>query len=223
MKSPRFTLPIAIILTFGAACTDSTRYQSTMCALIDVSGTYASQKAEVVKTIKVGILPELLPGDSLFVLLIDSDSYDHGNLVAKLKTDRRPLEANAQKLSFAAELDELAASDVRSDLTDISGAMLLCADHLKSSEAGTKLMYVFSDMQEELPEGVTRSFGAQEFSNVSVAAINVIKLKGDNVEPAVYRHRLDEWKKRLLDAGASDWSVILDPAEIPQHISNHRQ
>lgn len=210
------------ILGVQLGCTDSSRYQSAMCVLMDVSGTYADQKGEVVSSVKAGILPNMLPGDSLFVVLIDSDSYDEENLVTSLKTDRRPLESNAQKMRFAAALDELATSDIRSQFTDISGAMMLCGDYLKNSRAGTKLMFVFSDMKEELPRGITRDFREQEFTGTAMAAINVIKLKGDNARPSDYRGRLDGWEARLKEAGALDWTLILDTTQIPEYIESHR-
>lgn len=221
MKSLPKIMP-AFLALMSASCTESARYQTAVCTLIDVSGTYSGQKEEVVKTIKAGILPNMLPGDAIFVLLIDSDSYDQENLVASLHTDRRPLESNAQKLRFAAAIDELAAIDKRSKFTDISGAMMLCSDYLKSSRAGTKLVFVFSDMQEELPRGVTRRFRDQEFTGMAIAAVNVIKLKGDNVRPSVYRHRLKEWGQRVKEAGALDWTVILDPTQLPEYMGRHR-
>lgn len=212
----------AVVLAVLSACTDSKSYEAATCALVDVSGTYANQKDQVVKVLKAGILPSMLPGDSLFVLTIDSESYEEKNLVAKLTTDRRPMRANTQKLNFAAKLDEFAQSKIRSRFTDISGAMMLCADYLKQTGAGVTQMFIFSDMKEELPKGVTRSFTEQEFAGIGVAASNVIKLKGDNVRPAVYRRRLKEWQERVMAGGARDWKVIMDETTIPAFIEAQR-
>jgi len=38
----------------------------------------------------------------------------------------------------------------------------------------------------------------------------VVKLKTDNVDPRRYMGRLEEWQKRVKDAGASEWIVIND-------------
>jgi len=64
---------------------------SALCgevALVDVSGTYADQKTEVVNIIKRGILPTLMPGDSLCGIRIDYRSYQQQNLEADLTPDQ---------------------------------------------------------------------------------------------------------------------------------------
>lgn len=210
------------ITTLGWSCSPSTEHQAAVCALMDVSGTYADQQGEVTRTLKAGVLSQMLPGDSLFVLVIDSDSYEQGNVVATLRTDPRPLAANAQKLALARELDSFAETRESSQYTDISGAMLLCADYLESSPAGTRTMLVFSDMREELPAGVSRVFESADLDGVHVAAVHVIKLRKDNVEPARYRSRLAQWQERVEAAGAASWTVILDPAQVPEYLERMR-
>jgi hypothetical protein len=51
MKKIIRTSAVAILL-LGAGCGDSKQYETAMCALIDVSGTYAHEKANVVRTIR---------------------------------------------------------------------------------------------------------------------------------------------------------------------------
>jgi hypothetical protein len=46
--------------------------------------------------------------------------------------------------------------------------------------------------------------------NIRVVAVNVVKLKTDNVDPRRYLDRLESWHKRVLAAGASEWLVIND-------------
>lgn len=214
-------LPL-LLAGLGSACSQGTEHQAAVCALMDVSGTYADQQEAVNRTLKAGVLSEMQPGDSLFVLAIDSDSYDQGNVVATLRTDPRPLAANAQKLTLAHQLDSFAEVHESSQYTDISGAMLLCADYLESSPAGIRVMLVFSDMREELPSGVRRVFDRGDLDGIHVAAVHVIKLERDNLEPAEYRGRLTDWKARVEAAGAASWTVILDPAQVPDYLESMR-
>lgn len=222
MRHGALLLTLLLVAGLGWSCSPGAEHQAAVCALMDVSGTYADQQDEVTRTLKAGVLSQMLPGDSLFVLVIDSDSYEQGNVVATLRTDPRPLAANAQKLSLARELDTFAETRESSQYTDISGAMLLCADYLDSSPAGTRMMLVFSDMREELPAGVRRAFESADLEGVHVAAVHVIKLRRDNVEPARYRSRLAEWQERVEAAGAASWTVILDPAQVPEYLERMR-
>ena len=43
---------------------------------------------------------------------------------------------------------------------------------------------------------------------IRVVAVNVVKLKTDNVDPRRYMGRLEAWQKRVQAAGASEWRVI---------------
>ncbi len=187
---------------------------------MDISGTYAEEKENVVKLIKAGILPGMIPGDSLFLITIGSNSYDEKSLIHKVTLDYRPSEVNSQKLAFARALDEFAKGSARSSHTDISGAMMLCSDYLKNSEAGTQLMFIFSDMKEDLQPGMKRKFDNNEFSGMHIAAMNVIKLSNDNSNPEVYRKRLTKWGETVKKAGARHWEVILEPAKILEFIEN---
>ena len=75
--------------------------------------------------------------------------------------------------------------------------------------AGSKTVIIFSDMQEELDKVTVRSFPIS-LKNIRVIAVNVVKLKTDNVDPRLYLGRLEQWKARVEKAGASDWRVIND-------------
>lgn len=201
-----------------SACTDSKLYETSYCALIDTSGTYAREKGNVVKIVKAGVVPEMVPGDSLFFVKIDSNSYAEENLVTKLTLDYRPTKANNQKLALAETLDKFADSKARSKLTDISGALMLCSDYLKATQAGTQIMFVFSDMKEELPSGVVRKFETDEFDGINIAAMNVIKLNKDSANPEVYRSRLKKWDNRLVSSGAKSWDTLIDASKIQEFI-----
>ena len=203
-------------------CSESKKYEASICALIDVSGTYAEEKRDVVTIIKAGILSEMLPGDSLFIIAIDSNSFSQENLLHKLKLDYRISHANSQKLAVSRKLDEFASGSLRSDFTDITGAMMLCGDYLKSTDAGAQMMFVFSDMQEDLQNGLSREFGEFEFENMHIAAMNVIKLTDDSNNPQIFRKRLAMWEDSVVGAGASSWDVLVDPSKITEYIKKMR-
>ena len=50
--------------------------------------------------------------------------------------------------------------------------------------------------------------------NIRVIAVNVVKLKTDNVDPRRYIGRLEAWQKRVEAAGATEWRVINDLEQL---------
>jgi hypothetical protein len=160
----------------------------------------------------------MIPGDSLFFIKIDSNSYSEDNLVTKLTLDYRPTRANSQKLAVARKLDDFGKGTARSNLTDISGALMLCSDYLKATRSGTKVMFVFSDMNEELPKGVVRKFADDEFDGIDIVAMNIIKLNKDSINPEVYRKRLEQWHQRATTSGARSWNTLIDATKIEEYI-----
>jgi len=215
------TFLIATVV-FISGCSDNKEYETAICALADISGTYAKEKKSMVKIIQAGIVPKLVPGDSLVLMSIDSNSFNEENIKGKLKLDYRPSQANQQKLKFAKALDDFAEKKTSAKYTDISGAMMLCSSHLKSTQAGTQIMFIFSDMKEELKPGIKRSFNKDEFENMNIAAMNVIKLNEDSTNPQVFRNRIKKWEKRVLKHSAKSWNASLDPTEIGDYIDNNR-
>ena len=214
---------LAAIVSFLAGCSENRAYETAICALVDISGTYADEKVNVARLIKAGILPGMVTGDSLFFISIDSNSFNEDNLKQRVKLDYRPSFANQQKLEFASKLDTFATSPEQSSFTDISGALMLCSDYLKSTGARTQLAIIFSDMQEELQPGVDRRFEEDEFSDFHIAAMNVIRLAGDSTDPRIYRERLRDWERKVLEAGAAEWQVIFEASQIPVFIETAKQ
>jgi len=214
----KYALSALALAAAVSGCSDSKQYETAYCALIDISGTYAAEKASVVNTVKAGIVPQMIPGDSLFFVMIDSNSYHEDNLVTKLTLDYRPTTANEQKLKVAKTLDEFSKGKAQSNMTDISGALMLCSDYLKATGSGTKVMFVFSDMNEELPKGVVRKFADDEFNGIDLVAMNIIKLNKDSANPEVYRKRLEKWEKRTTASGARSWNTLIDATKIPEYI-----
>ena len=198
------------------SCSSSKNYAQAVVALVDVSGTYADQKPEVVNVIKRGILPKLQPGDSLFVIRIDDESYKKANVEGGMTLDVRPSRANAQKLQFASQMDRFAQKHQRSRHTDIRGAMMLAAEYLKETGAGLRTMVVFSDMEEDLPRGVKRTLAPDEFAGMRILAMNVKKLSADNANPTAYRARLASWQQQAKSHGAREFQVVLEPEKLDE-------
>lgn len=212
----RATLALAALVL--CSCSSGAQYAHAIVALVDVSGTYADQKAEVVNVIRKGLLPRMTPGDTLVVIRIDDESYRKQNVEASVTLDVRPSRANAQKLALASVLEEFQKRPVHTQHTDIRGAMMLGAEYLRESNAGRRTMVVFSDMEEDLPRGVKREMAADELKGVSVLAMNVKRLAHDNANPTSYRQRLSSWEKQLIGHGARQFKVVLDPEKLSELI-----
>jgi hypothetical protein len=215
MKATGSAALLALLL--GSACDDARSHARAICVLVDVSGTYADQRAEVVRIVKSGLLPRVRPGDSFIVIRIGDRSYTKESVEATATLDSQPSHANAQKLAIAAKLDRFAAQGGRTRYTDISGALLLAAEYLRETRAGRKSIVIFSDMREELPRGTQRAFGADELAGIEVVAMNVKRLQADEMDPTGYRKRLDDWGARLSAARAASWKVVLDPTDLSSH------
>ena len=80
---------------------------------------------------------------------------------------------------------------------------------LNETGAGTKTILIFSDMQEELDKATIRDFPIK-LKDIRIVALNVVKLKTDNIDPRRYMGRLEAWQKRVEGAGASEWRIVND-------------
>ncbi len=205
-----------------AGCSDGRRYDQAIGVLIDVSGTYADERQETVRVVKREILPQMVPGDTLLVASIDSESYDRENVLALLTLDRRPSHANAQKLEMARLLDTFATRPTRSAHTDIPGAIMLASEYLGETGAGSRVLLIFSDMQEDLPIGSRRQLDADELAGTRVVALNVKRLGRDQADPALFRGRLEGWGERVAAAGAAEFRTLLDPTKLPEYLEAAR-
>jgi uncharacterized protein with von Willebrand factor type A (vWA) domain len=191
-----------------AACGDSRDHSHAVYMLVDTSGTYA-QEAVKAQLIINYLLGTLQPGDSLAVARVKSRSFSEKDIIAKTTFDSRPSQANAQKRAFRDAIDNSLKQVSPSRYTDITGAMIQGAEYLNEAGAGRKTIIVFSDMQEELDKVTVRDFPIS-LRDIRIVAVNVVKLNTDNVDPRRYLGRLEDWKKRVEAAGASDWRVIND-------------
>ena len=200
---------LTVLLFLGAAgCADPKEHSHAVYMLVDTSGTYAQESVKAQLIINY-LLGTLQPGDSLAVARVRSRSFSEKDIIAKATFDSRPSQANAQKRAFRDAIDNSLKQLRPSRYTEITGAMIPGAEYLDEAGAGRKTIIVFSDMQEELDKVTVRDFPIS-LRDIRIVAVNVVKLSTDNVDPRRYLGRLDDWKKRVEAAGASEWRVIND-------------
>jgi len=206
MKRRHFlaALPAAVLAATG--CVDSRSHTHAVYMLVDTSGTYA-QEASKAQVIINYLLGSLQAGDSLAVARVQSRSFSEKDIVAKATFDSRHSQENAQKRAFRERIENSFRSVAGSRYTDITGGLIQGAEFLNETGAGSKTIIIFSDMQEELDRVTQRDFPIS-LKGVRVVAVNVVKLKTDNIDPRKYMGRLEAWQKRVETAGAREWRVI---------------
>ncbi len=201
-------IPVLCVLgVLLAGCADTTSRSRAVYMLMDTSGTYAAE-LEKARAIVNYLLGTLQPGDSLAVARIDTGSFSEKDIINKVTFDGRPSRSNEQKRVFRQAIDDFIASVKRSPYTDITGGVLQAVEYLNETGAGKKTILIFSDMEEELAKGFVRDFPIQ-ISGIRIVALNVTKLRQDNIDPRKYMSRLEQWKKRV-ETGGGTWQVIND-------------
>ena len=198
------TLFMALLLT---SCSEPKNPNTAVYMLLDTSGTYTEQiqKAQGILKYLLGILN---PGDSLALARIDSASFSEKDIVAKVTFDVRPSMANSQKRAFMESIDKFAKNLKGSSYTDITGGMLQAIEYLNETGAGARYILIFSDLKEEIKKGHIRDFPIA-FDGIKVIALNVTKLRTDNVDPREYQKRMENWTQRV-ESGGGTWRVIND-------------
>ncbi|MGE5894205.1 MAG: VWA domain-containing protein [bacterium] len=188
-------------------CVDSTSRATGVYMLLDTSGTYSGElkKAQAIINYLLGTLQ---PGDSLAVARIDTGSFSEKDIVARVTFDKRPSASTNQKRAFQKKIDEFVGAAQGSPYTDISGGILQAVEYLNETGAGRKYILIFSDLKEDLAEGYVRNFPVR-MDGVHVVALNVTKLRSDNVDPREYMGRLEFWKKKTEEGGGT-WRVVND-------------
>ena len=200
-------LGLLSLLLLVSGCPDTTSHSQGVYMLLDSSGTYKKEIKRAQAIINY-LLGTLQPGDSLAVARIDSASFSEKDIVAKMTFDRRPSMTNQQKRLFKQKVDEFVAKAKGSAYTDITGGVLQAVEYLNETGAGRKHILIFSDLKEELVKGHVRDFPIQ-VSGCKVVALNVTKLRSDNVDPREYYKRVGQWKERV-EAGGGHWRVVND-------------
>ena len=206
MKKP-LALGLLSVLLLVSGCPDTTSHSQGVFMLLDSSGTYRKEIKRAQAIINY-LLGTLQPGDSLAVARIDSASFSEKDIIAKMTFDRRPSMTNQQKRLFKQKVDEFIAKAKSSAYTDITGGVLQAVEYLNETGAGKKHILIFSDLKEELVRGQVRDFPIQ-VSGCKVVALNVTKLRSDNIDPREYYKRVDQWKERV-EAGGGQWRVVND-------------
>jgi hypothetical protein len=201
---------LALVIILSAllwGCPDTTSYSRGVYMLLDTSGTYKVElkRAEAIINYLLGTLQ---PGDSLAVARIDSGSFSEKDIVAKMTFDKRPSVANQQKRLFKQKVDDFVQTAKGSAYTDITGGVLQSVEFLNEAGAGRKYILIFSDLKEELVKGHVRNFPIQ-VDGCNVVALNVTKLRTDNVDPREYYKRVEDWRNRV-EAGGGTWRVVND-------------
>ena len=193
-----------------AACSGDRAPEKTnsgVYMLLDTSGTY-TQELEKAEQIIRFTLSKLDATDAFAVARIDTGSFSEKDIVAKASFDDRPSAVNRQKRVFAQQVSEFVASVRPSSYTDITGGLLQAVEYLNEKDTGTKTILIFSDLKEDLAAGFKRDIDV-ELGGFKVVALNVTKLRSDNMDPREYLDRLAEWKGRVEKTGGQ-WMVIND-------------
>ena len=214
MKTKTLTTPI---LTLGllllqsvllSACSETAGPTNTgVYLLMDTSGTYTKELGNAQKLVNV-MLVKLEFNDSFAVARIDTGSFNEKDIITKVTFNDRPSEANRQKRHFRDAMDKFVKSVKPSRFTDITGGILQAAEYLNEKGTGKKTILIYSDLKEELPSGYVRDIPFQ-LEGFDIIALNVTKLRSDNIDPREYMDRLEDWQRRIEEGGGS-WRVIND-------------
>ena len=202
------TIGIITITTLGA-CSNEPEEPKTKAVfmLLDTSGTYTEELEKAQRIINY-LLASLDGGDTLAIARIDSGSFSEKDIVAKITFDYRPSKGNEQKRAFKRNIDSFIKTVKSSPFTDISGGILQASEYLNETGADKKYVLVFSDLKEDLVKGHIRNF-AIPLAGVNVVALNVTKLRSDNVDPRKYMDRLANWSAKVNEGGGK-WTVVND-------------
>jgi hypothetical protein len=175
--------------------------------LVDTSGTYTEELDKAEQIIRY-TLSKLDATDSFAVARIDTGSFSEKAIVAKASFDDRPSAVNRQKRLFAQQVSDFVASADPSPYTDITGGLLQAVEFLNEKGTGNKTILIFSDLKEDLEDGYIRDIDVQ-LQGFEVIALNVTKLRSDNIDPREYLGRLEQWQGRVEKTGG-EWRVIND-------------
>ncbi len=199
-----------------AGCSESAPQNRGVYMLIDTSGTY-TEELEKAQQIISAILTRLNPGDSFAVARVDTGSFSEKDIIAKMTFDDRPSRANQQKRQFRDVVNSFVSGVKPASHTDITGGLLQALEYLNEKNPGVKTILVFSDLKEDLKEGYVRDIPLG-LGGFDVVAVNVTKLRSDNIDPREYLDRLEGWQRRIEEGGGS-WRVINDLDRLERILS----
>ena len=189
------------------ACGGEAPRNSGVYMLLDTSGTYTQELDKAEQIIRY-TLSKLNTADTFAVARIDTASFSEKDIIAKASFDDRPSAVNRQKRMFAQQVSDFVKNARPSSYTDITGGLLQAVEFLNEKDTAKKTILIFSDLKEDLKEGYIRDIDIQ-LAGFDVIALNVTKLRSDNIDPREYLDRLQEWKSRVEKTGGT-WRVIND-------------
>ena len=105
-------------------------------------------------------------------------------------------------------IEEFSNTAKSAPYTDITGGLLQAIEFLNEKQPGRKTIFIFSDMQQDLEDGYVRDIPLQ-LDGFDVVALNVTKLRSDNVDPREYISRLSDWETQVTESGGT-WRVVND-------------
>lgn len=190
-----------------ASCAQSTANNTGVYMLIDTSGTYREELKKAEQIIRYS-LSRMDAADSFAVARIDTGSFSEKDIVAKMTFSDRPSTINSQKRAFAKQISAFVESARSSPYTDITGGLLQAVEYLNEKKPAAKTVLIFSDLKEDLEDGYIRDIDF-DLDGFNVIALNVTKLRSDNVDPREYLTRLEQWQAKVESSGGH-WQVIND-------------
>ncbi|WP_422126672.1 VWA domain-containing protein [Thioalkalivibrio sulfidiphilus] len=203
---------VLVLVALLAGCGEPPNNSRAAFVLIDISSDYAGE-LEKARTLTNYLLGNLNSGDSIAIAFIDNSSFSERNMIARTTFDHRPSVTNQQKREVRALLDAfMERFRVPSHHSDITGGVLLAADHLNEINAGKSYLFILSDLHEDLPPWLRRDMPVS-LADVQVVAVNVKRQRGDNNDPRAYQQRLAQWQARVEDGGGQ-WRVVNDLARL---------
>jgi hypothetical protein len=201
-------LPGALAAVLLLGCTQPAPGNTGVYMLLDTSGTYREELQKAEQIIRY-TLSRLDAADTFAVARIDTGSFSEKDIVAKTSFDDRPSTINRQKRLFAEQVSTFVSDTGSSPYTDITGGLLQAVEFLNEKGSGRKAILIFSDLKEDLQDGYVRDDIAFDLDGFEVIALNVTKLRSDNVDPREYLSRLGAWQARVEKSGGR-WRVIND-------------
>lgn len=216
MKAKHLLLAATALLL--SACSEPVDHRQGVYMLLDTSGTYTRELTKA-QGIMNYVLAKLDAADVFAVARIDTASFSEKDIIAKVSLDEQPSRANQQKRAFLDRINDFVRTVKSSTYTDITGGLLQGVEFLREAGTGRKTILIFSDMKEEIPEGYVRDIPL-DLTGIEVVALNVTKLRGDNIDPREYAGRLETWKAKVEQAGGR-WRVINDLERLEAIIDTH--
>lgn len=203
MRTPLALCALAAV--FG--CSPQVPANTGVYMLLDTSGTYREELKKGEQIIRY-TLSRLDATDAFAVARIDTGSFSEKDIVVKTSFDDRPSTMNRQKRMFAEKVSDFVKTSGSSPYTDITGGLLQAVEFLNEKGTTRKTILIFSDLKEDLDKGYVRDIDF-DLDGFEIIALNVTKLRSDNVDPREYLARLETWQSKVEKSGGR-WRVIND-------------